>query len=508
MFYARRNGRYHDCSGISGLDFADDSRTFAVTDFDGDGHPDILLKSRLGPQIRLLRNDCGTGKPVLAVTLVGTRSNRDAVGARVEVNGCAQWIAAGSGFLSQHTKTLFFGLAGKDSGHVKITWPSGELQEFADLKPGYRYRITEGSPETAREPFRKRMEHGGGPVAGINRPDASDSWLLEPIPTPDRRKGPGFVTLYAGKSPSVSASAPIELVDVTRGPEDTAATYSLLRRYTFEYRTGLDLPMTILIDSDSRVRRVYAGIPALQAIGKDLGALNSSAKLALPFNGRYYSAPHRNYFKLGAAFYWAGYPEHALPYLNEAVRVQPDNFKAMLAIGRIQQESGKYSDALSSYKNALAVRADYVPAYVGAGEALAAMKDASAAKRMFQEAIRVDPDSADAANQLGMLTASSGDYEDARKWFQRAITSRPAYSGAINNLAVLYAKIGQTKNAIAAFQYGIKVAPDDEMLYLNLGRVYVMTGERDQARDVLGRLLAHKPGNALATKALAELDSR
>ena len=43
------NGRYQDASGISGLDFADDTRSFAVTDFDGDGNPDLILKSRLGP---------------------------------------------------------------------------------------------------------------------------------------------------------------------------------------------------------------------------------------------------------------------------------------------------------------------------------------------------------------------------------------------------------------------------------------------------------------------------
>ena len=58
VLHVRRGNRYYDFSGVSGLDFADDSRAFAVTDFDGDGRPDIILKSRLGPQIRLLQNDC------------------------------------------------------------------------------------------------------------------------------------------------------------------------------------------------------------------------------------------------------------------------------------------------------------------------------------------------------------------------------------------------------------------------------------------------------------------
>ena len=63
VFYRRPKGaaRFYDFSGVSGLDFADDTRAFPVTDIDGDGNLDIVLKSRLGPQIRVMRNNCGTG---------------------------------------------------------------------------------------------------------------------------------------------------------------------------------------------------------------------------------------------------------------------------------------------------------------------------------------------------------------------------------------------------------------------------------------------------------------
>ena len=46
VFYVARNGRYYDASGVSGLDVADDSRAFAVTDYDNDGCVDVILKSR------------------------------------------------------------------------------------------------------------------------------------------------------------------------------------------------------------------------------------------------------------------------------------------------------------------------------------------------------------------------------------------------------------------------------------------------------------------------------
>ena len=157
VFYVRKDGGYRDASGVSGLDFADDTRTFAVTDFDGDGVPDLVLKNRLGPQIRAMQNDCSGGRKAIGISLKGTKSNRDAIGARVEVNGQVQWLAAGSGFLSQHSKKLHFGLAGQDVAHVKITWPSGAVEEVERAGAGLRLCDSSKDPASrARTPFRPR----------------------------------------------------------------------------------------------------------------------------------------------------------------------------------------------------------------------------------------------------------------------------------------------------------------------------------------------------------------
>ena len=52
------------------------------------------------------------------------------------------------------------------------------------------------------------------------------------------------------------------------------------------------------------------------------------------------------------------------------------------------------------------------------------------------------------------------------------------------------------------------MAPDDAELYLNLGRLYVQMGDREKARALMQQLLAKKPGNAVALRALRELESR
>jgi hypothetical protein len=81
--------------------------------------------------------------------LVGVRSNRDAVGARVRVQTAAGWqtreVHAGSGYLSGHSLVQHFGLG--DEAHasaVEIRWPSGERTTLRDVAADRRYRIVEG----------------------------------------------------------------------------------------------------------------------------------------------------------------------------------------------------------------------------------------------------------------------------------------------------------------------------------------------------------------------------
>jgi len=420
VFYVRRDGRYKDASGISGLDFAEDSRAFAVTDFDGDGYPDIVLKSRLAPQVRMMQNRCAAGRPAIALRLRGTKSNLDAIGARVTVNGYAQELTGGSGFLSQHSKRLHFGLGGRDAAEVHIVWPSGLKQEVTGLLPGYTWTVSEGSEKATRVPFRSRIEFPLGKVVAHNQAEFADTWLLEPIPDPGRHAGPAVVVLQA--------------VGLRREPEELAAAYELLHRYIFEFRTGLSLPLALLVDSQSRVRKVYADAPKQSTIESDLNTLRAAAdsvddskvrRLAFPFPGRYYTEPSRNYFKIGVAFYWAGYPRRALPYLDEAVRATPGHWRALLALGEIHRELGNPDAALGAFQCALALEPGNAAAMVSVGISLLAKKDKPAARAMFLKAVETDSRSAEAANQLGLLEVQGGDSGEALRWFERAIEAQP-----------------------------------------------------------------------------------
>src|SRR4030095_6421069 len=96
------------------------------------------------------------GGSYMAVRLVGTASNRDAIGARVTVETDrirkTRIVQAGSRFLSQHSKELLIGL-GPSERLVKLTvnWPSGAAQVFNDLQLNTRVRIVEAG-EARTEP--------------------------------------------------------------------------------------------------------------------------------------------------------------------------------------------------------------------------------------------------------------------------------------------------------------------------------------------------------------------
>ena len=548
VLFARRAGRHYDFSGVSGIDFADDSRAFAVTDFDGDGNLDLFLKSRLGPQVRALRNEWGTTRRALAIRLTGTKSNRDAIGASVTVEHDGRrtvaFVQAGSGYLSQHSKTLHFGLgsAGR-AERITIQWPSGLRQEFRDLDAGFRYHITEEDVQPHPEPFAPRREpRAAALISADNRPPFEETWLVVPVPIPEQRRGPGFLLLAADGKMGLPSSIPGQVLDLSRESPDVAASYALFRRYLFDYRAELLLPMLILIDELGLAHKVYPAVPSESRLMEDLrlSRTKDARRLAFPFPGQYYSEPQRNNFRLGAAFFWGGYPEQALVYLDEVIREQPDNGKARVAVGYIHLEAGRdalarenleravsllpndpeswiylgrletavkqYPAALRDFEKALMLDPKSSFAMLSAGQAQAALGDDAAAEALFRRALASEGSAADAATQLGLLLVRQNRLDEAREAFQKAITVQRDHVSAINNLGVLYMQMRKVDDAVAAFKYGIEVAPDDEISYLNLARVYAREGDRTKARDILRQLLTRNPSSAAASKSLRELE--
>ncbi len=133
----------------AGLTKAMVGRGSACADIDGDGDLDVLMMANDGHP-RLLRNDGGNKNNWLRVKTVGTKSNRNGLGAKIvaEVGGVrlTRWVKNAASFLSCSELTVTFGLGKLDKvNKLTITWPSGTITTLYDVKSNQILTVTEGS---------------------------------------------------------------------------------------------------------------------------------------------------------------------------------------------------------------------------------------------------------------------------------------------------------------------------------------------------------------------------
>ncbi len=125
------------------------ARGAAYADYDNDGDLDVLLNVNNGPA-RLLRNDGGNRSNVIRVRTIGTSSNRDGIGTRVDVTAAGgrrawQIVKTGSSYASQSELPLTFGLGAASSvDAVRVTWPSGRVDTAAGQPANQVLTIEEG----------------------------------------------------------------------------------------------------------------------------------------------------------------------------------------------------------------------------------------------------------------------------------------------------------------------------------------------------------------------------
>jgi hypothetical protein len=170
IHYKQRNTLFHnDGKGKfvettkqagNGLEKPYVGRGVAFADFDNHGFIEMVVGNNGDPPL-LLHNSGGNGNHFLNFKLVGVKSNRDAMGARVRVvaGGISQIreIAGGGSYLSQSDLRAHFGLGKTTRAEtVEVQWPSGQRQVFRNVDVDKFYRIEEGREQLGLQSFGAR----------------------------------------------------------------------------------------------------------------------------------------------------------------------------------------------------------------------------------------------------------------------------------------------------------------------------------------------------------------
>ena len=514
IFYANNgDGTFSDISGAAGLDFIEDGRAFALADFDHDGRQEVFLKNRNGPQLRVLKNVIENLPPSISFRLRGTRGNRDAIGAVITLEtelgretkslqvGSLQ---AGSGFLSQHSKEIFFGLgAAKDPVHASIRWPSGLVQEFTGLPFNHRVWIEEGSESFRTEAFRPipaRKPSADATQLEVNNgeeslPTTVETWLLAPVEAPDfslpdlngrmqtlssSRGKPLLLNFWTSRgnqctdhllaierhrakwatrglqvlavnldisTDAKTAKSSVEArqlsIPLLLGSEDVAGIYNITYRYLFDRHRDLSLPISFLIDAEGLIVKIYQGQIDPERVEDDFRRLPRTADERLA---------------------------KALPFPG-------------------------VTDTIEFGRNYLS----YGSAFFQRGY----MEQAATA---FQTALRDDPTSAEALYGIGSVYLDQQKTAEARQSFERTLKLRASYPDTLanswNNLGLLDAREGRTNDAIAQFQEALKLNPDHLIALDNIGSAYRQQKDWDAARTIYERALKVSTNDAEANYGL------
>jgi tetratricopeptide (TPR) repeat protein len=530
VFYVNnRDGTFSDVSGIVGLDCIEDGRTFALGDFDHDGNLEVVLKNRNGPQLRFFKNVMPDLGAAISFRLTGKKSNPDAIGAAVtvetELGHQTRLLQAGSGFLAQHSKELFFGLgATKGTVRATIRWPSGLQQDLLNLPVNHRIWIEEGQPPKRSEPFAASSPWSAATPGVAAKAEALpvnvETWLFVPVLAPEfslsdrdgrveslsaRRGNPvllyfwsssllasrndleqfeklhstwgseglQLLTINVDAAQSDNKNKPVEQTarhsfPVLAATPESVAVYNLLYRQLFDRHRDLSLPIAFLLDKNGAITKVYQGAIPHVHYGDDFKTIPRTdaerVAKALPFPGL--SATYefgRNYLSLGAVFYERGYPRQSEVFFRLALQDDPASAEALYGLGSVYLQQGKTKEARESFERTIQLHTSYPGTLPNAW------------------------------NNLGILSAREGDTTAAIGYFQRALQIDPAHTIALLNLGNAYRQNKDWAAARESLQKALDLSAEDPETNYSLGMVYAQLGDTDRAYDSLKKALALRP---------------
>ncbi|CAN5393960.1 hypothetical protein BH23VER1_BH23VER1_13180 [soil metagenome] len=547
--------RFAHVSAISGLDLPDDGRGAALCDWDLDGDVDLLVTNRNAPRLRILRNDSPPENRFLSLRLAGTApgTNRDAIGARVEVTTAAgsppliRTLRAGEGFLTQSSKWLHFGLGQAAAvERVVVRWPgaAGQVESFDGVATDRHYQLVQGAGEPAvwvppprgpalepsdvkmpppsdqavlRLPFQLPMLHlpfagwdGGEQLLRFDggRPTLVNLWASWCAPC--------LVELedFSGREQDLRAEG-VEVVALSvdalgEDPSDPAAAPAVIRKLEFPFTSGRATEGTtaVLQQMHDRQMPMHRPLPLptsflvdadghLIAIYKGPASVDTVlADLALS------GGTYRERFERSAPLPGRTIDDDRL----ERARGRVDPL-IRFRLATTLEQVGRLEEAVAHYRELLAIRPDYAEAHNNLGAVYARLGNFSEAEAHLRACLDLNHDFADAHHNLGNVARERGWPVEATARYEQAVALAPEHAGFRLSLGNILLSQGDYPAAERAFRRAAALDPTLADAHNNLGLALEHAGRHDEARASYEAAMAIDPENVSATQNLIRLQA-
>ena len=544
------DGTFADLSAVAGVDFPQDGRAFVTFDFDRDGDVDILLNNRNSPQLRLMRNDLPTSHHSVAFRLEGTKSNRDAVGARLVLETgsgrrLTRSVRSGSGFRSQPSRTVHFGLGEEEEiRELTIFWPSGTVEHHSGISAGHIVFLKEGTlfKEGTSDVVSLPFEVPPGPlgVFEVGEPEAArveaepsrtGIWLTEATPAPGLRGrsldgGEFLAEPYRGKRILLNFWATwcvpcqAELADFNEHREalegaglvpllvsvDEPSEHETVRRYVRDKQ----LPFPVLLPDE-------ATVTAFDLLVRHI--LDQSAELAIPATFLINESGEILKLYLGStsadqilkdAGNWPGSGtellERALPFPGRAYVTRFE--RNWVQLGDAYAAAGLSGEAVAALEHAVKVHPQHAAILDRLGSLYAEQGRWQDALEAHQTAVDLGLPGIAARVHLATALAELGRLPEAGAAAREALARAPEDTDALRVWGAVASRQGKFQDALPALLSSRKLDPDNPEVHYNLGWLYLQTGRREDAADSLRQAVNLKPGHAKALHDLGILHAQ